>query len=506
MAPEHNPESSIPNSNSNWFIEPACSQWPALIKQQPVGTVFGQTLENWRAVSRRELGLSVDRLIIATGHQTLLWHPGILAKYLVADAFAKDHDVATANLIVDQHAEGFGDFEIPIRRTDGSLVLRRIELCRPRPRKDVPMGRHEAFTPPRVPENLSGALPSVNQGVRRIFDAVYVHREAANAALQMAAALEDLMRPWVTPLPIVTSTDLIHTSLAQAMMKAMADDPWRCAECYNRAVAAVPQAGIGPLLVRDDIVELPLWRIREDGRRMHAYDSDVVGMLEREAQSDPPRVANAPLSAPQNPKSKIENPKSQIDLLPRALFMTALVRLGMCDLFIHGTGGAVYDRTMEIWMKDWLGIEVGSIAVVSATLRLPLTMANAEPLDVPKAIAAARRLWHDPEPPDPPQPGPIKRQLLQAIQAASRNSTQRKAAFIKMHERLEQLRRSDWNAVQQALERAEQARRQAADRAIARRRDWAFPLFPDAMIDDLAQKARCQPGLNAAPTKSRTRA
>jgi len=486
MDAEHNPESdprrnSESNPQSDFTIEPACAHWPGLIARQPSGTVFGQTLERWRAISRRELGLSGDRLIIATGHQTLLWHPGILAKYLVVDAFAKTHDLATANLIVDQHAEGFGDFDIPIRRADGGLAVRKIELCRPKPRKDVPMGRHEAFTPPRVPENLSGALPSVNQGVRRIFDAVYAHREAANAAMQMAMVLEDLMRAWVKPLPIVTSTDLIHTSLARAMMKSMADDPWRCAECYNRAVAGVPQAGIGPLLVRDDYVELPLWRIREDGRRMHAYDSDAAEILEHD------------------PKSKIENRKSKIDLLPRALFMTALVRLCMCDLFIHGTGGAVYDRAMELWMKDWLGIDVGSIAVVTATLRLPLLPTDAELIDLAAAQAAARRWWHDPQRSENSAGGldPAKREMLEAIQVAPRNSSRRRAAFIKMHEQLDALRQANGEAVHQALERVQKAKRQAADRAIARRRDWAFPLYPDAQINELAQRARREAGMDA---------
>jgi hypothetical protein len=455
-----------------------------LLDRRPGGRIFGRSQSEWRMESRRELGLSIERPIIATGHQTLLWHPGILAKYLVVDAMTKSHDLGTANLIVDQHAEGFGDFEIPIRRADGSLASRRIELCRPRPRKDVPMGRHESFTPPRPPDNLQAAVPSVSEGVARIFDAVYAHRDAPNAALQMAEALAELMKKWVTPMPHVTSTQLIGTTLAREMMRVMASDPLRCARCYNRAVASVPEAGIGPLLIRDDYVELPLWRVRLDGRRMHAYDNDVQALLDSTG-------------------SKSQKPAAPIDLLPRALFMTALVRLAMCDLFVHGTGGAIYDRAMELWMKDWLGIDVGSIAVATADLRLPLMSGQPrllavdgehDPQTTPVKFvmwSRARNLWHDPEAPyraDASGPGPVKTAMLKEIAMLPRNSIERRAAFRTMHEALGRLREAN-PGVLEAHRNAELASRLDADLQIAQQRDWPFPVYPDAMIDDLAKAA-----------------
>jgi hypothetical protein len=443
-------------------IQPPCGQWLALLEHQPSGTFLGKSQQQWREITRRELGLRTIGKVIATGHQTLLWHPGILAKYLVVDALAGAHDLATANLVVDQHAEGFGDFEIPLRKADGSLVTRRIELCRPRPRKDVPMGWHEAFTPPRPPEFGDDVLPSVAEGVKRVFDAVYAHRQATNAAMQMADAVAELMKPWVKPMVDVTSTQLLNTTLGRAMLRAMADDPWRCAECYNRAVTAMPEVGIAPLLVRDDYVELPLWRIREDGRRMHAYDGDVV-----------------------------EGHGSSIPLMPRALFMTALVRLGMCDLFIHGFGGANYDRAMEVWIRQWLGVDVASIAMATADLRLPLMAADAETRDVVRAQARVRRLWHDPtSAEDDGHPSSSKKRMFQAIAHLPRDSAERRAAFLAMHKELAIGRSRQQHPLMAAQQQLEQAKRHAANLAIAQRRDWAFSLYPHAMIDELAAQAR----------------
>jgi hypothetical protein len=447
-----------------------------LLNRRPDGTLDGRSLKQWRELSRRELGLDPVRPIIATGHQTLLWHPGILAKYLVTEAIAKEHDLATANLVVDQHAERFDDFEIPLRRADGSLHVRTMELCRPRPRKDVPMAFHEAFTPPRPPERFDGAMESVQEGVRAIFEAVYAHRNASNAALQMAGAIADLMKPWVRPMVDVTSTALIRTSLAGAIMREMVRDPRRCAECYNRAVQSLPEAGIQPLLVRDDYVELPLWRIRDDGRRMHAYDGDVA-----EAISDQRSAIS---------ESKIQNPKSKIALMPRALFMTALVRMAMCDLFIHGTGGANYDRAMERWIKDWLGVDVGAIAVATADVRLPLGEGGVQ-LDVNEARALARRSWHDPASmSNQSHPSRDKSQLLESVNAASRNSLARHAAFVAMHERLSHERASRREDIERSRQVLRNAERHAANGRIAQRRDWAFPLYPREMIDAMNADAR----------------
>lgn len=437
-------------------LAPTLSEVGALARRQPDGTLFGHSQQQWREKTRLELGLATDRPIIATGHQTLLWHPGILIKYMVMDAVADANDLGRANLIVDQHVDHYGAFDVPIRRGDGSLAVRSIELAPSR--KDVPMGLQGAFTPSRDPMHLPFACESVREGVQRIFDAVQLHADAPNAALQMAMVLSDLMARWVKPVTNVTATDLGQTALGRSLLQAMADDPHACAEAYNAAVAEVAEAGIGPLLVRDDYVELPLWRIRPDGRRMRAYDNDAQAVLD-----DP----------------------SLPPLLPRALFMTALVRLGMCDVFIHGTGGANYDRAMELWIRNWLGVEVAPIAVATATLRLPL--GAEQPGDIVQAQHEARRVWHDPESvTGGTSPAEQKRAMLRAIEALPRRSPQRKAAFFQMHQRLEQLRRDHVQAMQQAQKRVELARRAVSDAAIAQRRDWPFALYPNEMIDALA--------------------
>ena len=438
------------------ILDPNGSSWADLLALTPAGSLAGTPLEQWRRRTREELGLAVDRPVVATGHQTLLWHPGILVKYLAVEALTSGSEsFATANLIVDQHTSDFGSFDVPVC-DDGVLAVRTVTLTRTL--EGVPMGWHPAFEPD-TPLDVAAAGPSVAAGIERIVDAVRAHADKPNAALQMAAALGDLMSPWVPTWPAVCSSDLMNTSLAAAVLDAMARDPGPCAAAYNAAVAAAPDAGIGPLAVTADRVELPLWRRGAGDRRVRADDRDVMRWL---------------AGGPERPT-----------LLPRALLLTLLVRLGMCDLFVHGTGGARYDRMMEHWLQHWLGVRPASIAVATASLRLPLRTLDAQPVAVEAAQHAVRRVWHDPETTGS-TPGPEKTALLAAVNAAPRRSRERLDAYRRLHARLDVLRGEQARRVADAREQVEIARRHAREAPIAARRDWAFPLYPTAMIDELA--------------------
>ncbi|TVQ51970.1 MAG: hypothetical protein EA377_11230 [Phycisphaerales bacterium] len=468
---------------SDVLVEPAIHQWPAQAAATPSGEMFGHAQSLWREKTRLELGLATDRPIIATGHQTLLWHPGILAKYLAVDLAAAQSGCATANLVVDQHVGSFASLDVPIRLRRGGLRSRTIELAPVR--DDVPMGLHESFEPRINVKSLPFAHPSVEAGMMRIVDAVQSNRNSPNAALQMAGALAALMSRWVAPMPNVTASALGETSLARALMQHMMDDPHAMAHAYNEAVRAFPDAGIPPLLVRDDYVEVPLWRLRPDGRRMRAYDNDLHGVLDTESSGLARSAHVMPDAAEHHTTAGQAKETGTVPiLLPRALFMTALVRLGMCDLFVHGTGGAIYDRAMERWIRNWLGVKVAPVAVVTATVRLPLEVISAE-INVDSAWKNLRRVQHDPDASGDEAPSAMKRTWLKRIEREPRRSAERRQAFFDMHRDLAARREEASSRVDKAREAYDRARCARDDAAIAERRDWPFPLYPDAMIDDL---------------------
>lgn len=445
-------------------MEPDVSTWGALLAQaheaNEHATFLGKSARDWRELTRRELNIPTGQAVIATGHEAVLWHPGILAKYLAMNAWAQHCGAACVHLVVDQHTGGFGSFEIPNLNDQGELTLLNIQLGAVK--DDVPMGWHPPLNPPAFPRHFSPSLPSVDDGAHCIVELVEEHKDAANAAAQMSAVLDALLTPWLKPLPGVTATMLMHTTLARAFVQAMVDDPQTTVKHYNSAVAQVPEAGIGPLAVAPGMVELPLWRIDSDGVRKRAFVTDAKVWLD-----DPTKFA----------------------LLPRALTMTALMRLGMCDVFIHGFGGAQYDPAMEKWIAAWLSATPQPIVMVSATMRLPLSLGARPQRDVQAAQQRARHLWHDPAAQEHAHsPSDWKTKWMAKIAASPRNSVERRQLYLAMHDALAGERQAHADAVTKAKDDLERAQRQQREKPIVERRTWPFPLYPKAMLDELEQQ------------------
>jgi hypothetical protein len=99
---------------------------------------------------------------------------------------------------------------------------------------------------------------------------------------------------------------------------------------------------------------------------------------------------------------------------PRALTLTALARLVLCDEFIHGTGGGHYDLAMERWIAAAFGDDaraaLAPMSVVTATKPAPLARFVPE-FDEAATPEALRALEQDPFNDD----GATKRALRAAI-------------------------------------------------------------------------------------------
>lgn len=469
-------------------LEPNASNWGRMARQWHDQTAArrdwvlrGCSLAQWRSLTRRELELPEQAIIIATGHQAALWHPGILAKYIAADRLARSLGAGAAALdvIVDQDANEFGSIDVPLRDAAGRLTVQSMTLLTGRDERDErAVGSLPAVPPAALPANAAWAIEDIEVNLQRVHSALAEHAAARSAAAQVAGAVRSLRSRWVSPMPQVFAGSLMTTSIGRALIEMMHRDPRGCAGTYNAAVAAVSDAGLAPLAVGESRVELPLWRLDEVGRRTPVFAHELRSI-------DPAH------------------------LRPRALTMTAILRFAVADLFIHGRAGFVYDRAMERWMRSWLELPVAPMAMATADVRLPLSQTT--DLSVQEAIASYRRLWHDPTRSQPSgfRPvadashdsfmvsrncqeavdGPIsapKQAWLDQIRRAPRRSPARRAAFDGFQQWLAAERRRHQTAIEAARSRVEAALAGRAERAIAQRRDWAFPLYPTATLDELA--------------------
>lgn len=407
-------------------------------------------------IFRSQLGLPDDKPVIMTGHQPVIWHAGILAKYLAADALAQHFNGAQARLLIDHADDDPFSFRVPVLNDQGITAEHTISLGSNH-NPGQPVRSRAASLPSPLPD-LTFALPSVKEGAQRIYDSLAAHANATSAAQQLARALDDLIAPLTpdTPSFAVMATALAQTDLYTQLVQRMLEDPRAMAESYNNAAARFPEARVAPLAISSDRVELPLWHLSSDGRSRTTINSD-----------------NMP---------KRENTTA------KALFMTGILRLAGCDLFIHGTGGLNYDRITEHWFRDWLGFSdqlTGGMApmiAVTADLYLPLPHADYTPASAARAHWHAHSAAHNPALIDHAALARRKSELLREISNAPRDSTERRMLYNQLHELLTEHRASHAGALAQLDADAARAESLITAGELARDRTWAFPLHSDRSL------------------------
>ncbi|MFI4897088.1 MAG: hypothetical protein ACIARR_04610 [Phycisphaerales bacterium JB059] len=432
------------------LIDPSAQTWSGLI-----GHDTGERARRFR----RALGLPTDTPIVISGHQAQIWHPGILSKYLAACAAGEALHAHPAWLVVDQDTGNPLRVRYALIGEDGGARAGELDLgIGEGPGANRPLGLAPSA-------RIVGSCPEV---LRPIGDALRAHEGATSLSEQTQGALEDLLAPLTPPIQRVRGLALNQTDLFAEVVQRMADDPEACRSSYNRAASAMPEAGVRTLRAGDarSGVELPLWDIRS-GERRRVYASDLGGMRPG-------------------------------DLAARGLLMTGLMRLAGCDLFLHGTGGGVYDRVTDSWFEAWLGERPGAPSVVvSATIRLEGAPESQEVQRAERLAWRAHAARHNPGLLGDADASARKRALVERIRSLGQRD--RAGVFLEMHELLDRYRREHAEdlaaldaAAREAGQRAGEARRVSE---IARDRTLPFPMYPAERLVALRGAIRDRLGL-----------
>lgn len=443
-------------SDNELVLRPDPASWPTLVRRHFAAA--GTRHRTFRA----QLGLPADRPIVMGGHHAIFWHPGILSKYLAGHALAKSVGGSSAWIVVDQDTDDPFLIRYPVRAGNGRLA---VVTTRPvsgalSAVPDVPV----AYRRPALIEPAPASDPateSVRDGLARIADALRGHSQAPSAGRQVAAALEDLLKPLVPPAQSILATGLSTTDLFADLLSRFQADPRACIRAYNGAVAGHPDAALRKLAFDEvnERYELPLWRLEPGKPRRRVFADDL------------PTIPREHLS-------------------PKALLMTAMLRAGACDLFIHGTGGELYDRATKDWLSSWApDLELCPGAVATATLHLPLLDHRPPaPAQVARARWLAHRARHDPAILNDEPAATHKRDLAAKIAAQPRHSAERAVLYRRMHEGLGRAREAHAADLERLGRDAARLAEQSLDATVASDRTWAFPLYPEAML--LALRAR----------------
>jgi len=447
-------------------FDPPAEQWaPRLLDHARAGQSPAS------AEFRRELGLSVDRPIVMSGHQATIWHAGILAKALAAEALA---DVARADsvwLVVDQDSERLSVLRHPYLGADGVWAASMVPL-RSDPGNltdDVAACALPAQRPPDPNPRLPDGTPApVRAGVARILKALAGHADASNAAEQTALAAGDLAADLMRPPRMIFASAIASTSLFRSLVDQMAREPERVVLAYNRAVAERPHVGIAPLKCDElqDVYELPLWAIEPGQARRRIYAHDI-------GQIDPRSLA------------------------PRALLMTGILRWAACDLFIHGLGGGQYDPITERWLADWLGASLAPALVASADVLLPSQPRLTDIHDLARARWRMHHARHDPAMLGEPEAAEHKEALVRRI--ASRRATGHNVLddYRALHRLLGEVRSRHADELEKLADDVRRIERDLAGSAVAQDRTWPFPLHDPETLAGLRRAIRQALGAQA---------
>jgi hypothetical protein len=383
--------------------------------------VFGRDLAAWRAESRAALGLPADRFIVLTGHQAGIWHAGIAEKFVAGARLAAERGGVLVHVVVDHDLNDAALVAFPAL-VGGKLARLALERS---PRGAGPNALRKPVRTMR-PERAHEVPAEIEAPLAAIERAVAAERGRENLAMQMAHAANALLAPRARVDHTVAATAIAALPFAEAMRAHFA--PMRGA--YNAAVRGERIAPLAP-------GELPFWKLdRATMSRSALMEGDAADLV-----------------------------------APRALTLTAIARLVLCDEFIHGTGGGRYDLAMERWITAAFGDDartaLAPMSVVTATKLAPLER-FVPAFDEAATPEALRVLEQDPFNDD----GATKRTLRDAITGTR---AEKRSAYLAMRRAIVAARAA------RAAELASMRTRIAANRdaiaahALANDRTWPFP-------------------------------
>jgi hypothetical protein len=414
---------------------------------------------------RLEMGLPTAGPVVLSGHQAAFWHPGIAAKVIAAHHIAQAWGGSAVWIVVDHDLNDTLGLRVPVVGPGGHLRTSSVELA-PSNDRNLPAGSRPALTavvPP--PDERIIPLPSVRTGLERIVRAMNDHRDAPTLAHQVGHAALSLLGRHAPDTHLVVTAQMAETGVFKSLVQRMAEEPAAVAEAYNSAVATVEDHGVAPLQLSDDAIELPLWRITEEGRRERVYAEEL-------------------------------NEVAPGTLRPRALLMTAIMRLFGCELFLHGTGGASYDRVTEEWVGRWLGDawreRLAPRVTITATRYLPFGRDVVPPAQLERERIGLRRMLHDPAVHGEADTAERKRRLVESIDRAPRNSGRRAALFREMHAMLDEMRTRHEDSIRRQEDRVARHVAHVDEAQTVFERTWPFPYYSDDTVSSLAPDIEAQ--------------
>ncbi len=348
--------------------------------------------------------MASDTPIIMTGHQPELYHPGVWVKDFLVDRFSRELHAVGVDLIVDSDTFQEIGAAAPclgpgLRACRATLVEADVGACfacTPVP----PRGSIEDFCAEvdRALATLPSTEPRTN--FARFAECLL---ERADEAQNVGELITFARRCFEAPVG-TQYLELSVTSMSDSSAFALfvLDIATRAAEfrlAYNAELDAFRAATntrtaaqpFPNLECAEDRCELPFWLLGGGRRRTLWVGPAASGAIALYADAE--RVA----SIAADDQDACAALLREHVVAPKALALTLFARVFVADLFIHGTGGARYDRVTDGVIRRHYGFEPPEYAVASLTEHLRAGIQPVSDAEVARSRERLNRYEHNPD-------------------------------------------------------------------------------------------------------------
>jgi len=453
-------------------------------------------------------GISTDRVVMA-GHQPTLFHPGVWYKNFRLDALATRFDAVAINLVVDNDLLSSPTIGCPVRSNavrsnadaSASVVLLRMDPpAAPLPYENRSILDAQCFK--KFHQSATEAIDSVvaNPMVSELWPEVMAAREILgdrSMGQVLAAGRHRLewrlgLRTLEVPVSHVSGTQAFGSFVARIFI-----DIENFQKIYNRVLlryrnehgirsSAHP---VPELTGVDQWLETPFWIwtgvdpqrrrlfMKTDDRHFHLSD---LNQFQRSVD-----IGEFPQWWSDNVKT------GQVCIRPRALATTMFSRLLVCDLFIHGIGGAKYDQLTDQIISDFFDVSPPEYLTSTATFRLPLADDRVTKEDVSNRRQRLREYKFHPEKFVTPsaETDSLKQQKRSAIKALN-SGDDKKSAHAKIEAVNQKLSKMLQHQAAATELEIEQLKSQLRRSQILHSREYSFALHPNSIVEELKTLAR----------------
>lgn len=309
-----------------------------------------QTQADLRAITRKE------GPFIVTGSQLIFFHPGILAKEIAAAKLAQESGADAITLILD-HDHGELLFSYPVFRFDKNGQNRAEKMTLHLGNFFLDTSEH-SHLPSEPWFQLLGSLPSHLQGhlnetsLENVQESFRIMNQKAKERPSLVdfvtnCRLQELKQEGLALTPLRVS-QLVKTQGWKMFCDLIVQDEKHFRKLYNNAVENYRHAH----------------KIRNHAQPVPNLKENEIGLWITEKNQTLKQKAFL---------SNIQKARNDQELfLPRAITLSIFSRLFLSDFFIHGLGGAKYDRVTEQIINDFFKTPAAAFGVTSATMHLQL--------------------------------------------------------------------------------------------------------------------------------------